>query len=183
MKGAPAEPTVESRPGIVQVTDNDGPVLSETETCTRFRTALVANAQRLGCDSTGLLECPTLVQPLGSAECIVYSGLSVESCVTHFNEAMDCSGLIPGACVLTAHLDGTSPECAGHDAAVPDASPSTSGSSAAPTSTENTENSDAGATSHASSGEADAGVTDSGSSDGSVAELPDDGGGPFRDAN
>lgn len=173
--GAPAEPTVESRPGIVQVNDIDGPVLNETETCRQFRAALVSNAQRLGCATTPLLACPTLVQPLASAQCIVYSELSVERCVAQFGAATDCRELIPGACVLTAHLDGISPECEGDDAAPDTSSPSTSSAaSSSGVATASGANSDSsGDAENASSG--DAGFADGGSTDGSAEPFTDAG--------
>jgi hypothetical protein len=183
-KGAPDQPFVESRPGIVQVSDNEGPVLGETETCARFRGALVANARRLECESMGFLECPTLVQPLGAAVCIVYSKLSLESCVSRFDAATDCGELMPGTCVLTAHLEATSPECATGDASLaPDTSTSSDSPTSSPEGTADTTVETTGSSGPPwmpdggplSGDERDAGVWDGG--------PPADAGGSFSDAS
>lgn len=107
---------VESRPGIVQVGDDDGPVLGEAETCERFRAAVVRNRERLECDSSALLECPELIRPLASLSCVPYSEASLTTCLAAYDEASDCDELLPGACVLTAVLFLRDPAC------VPDAS-------------------------------------------------------------
>jgi hypothetical protein len=115
------EETVESRPGIVQVGDGDDPVLGEAETCQRFRESVVRNRERLACDALAVLECPELIRPLAAVSCTTYSEPSLTACIDAFDEANDCEGLLPGACVLTAVSFRRDPAC------IPDASASHSG--------------------------------------------------------
>lgn len=118
-EGAPAPPaeTVESRPGIVQGGDDDGPVLGEAETCAEFRGSISSNRERLACDSAPLLQCPELIRPLASLTCVTFSESSLAQCVEAFEAADECSDLVPGACVLTAVLHVRDPACNVNDAA------------------------------------------------------------------
>lgn len=113
---APPPPAsdVVSKPGIIQVGDDDGPVLGERETCQRFRSGLAENLERLSCDQgeRSLLECPELIRPLTALSCVVYSEESLETCLEAFDTAADCETLLPGACVLTAVTFQQSPDCA-----------------------------------------------------------------------
>lgn len=130
---APSAETVESRPGIVQVGAEKGPVLDEAEACEKFRSGLVRNLERLDCDAVPLLECPVLIQPLASLSCITYSKASVERCVANYDAADECTELLPGACVLTAVSSMLSAACGVVDAAVtnePDAGSETGETSA-----------------------------------------------------
>lgn len=108
----PSAETVESRPGIVQVGDEKGPVLDEADACQQFRSGLTRNLERLECDDVAVLECPVLIQPLGTLACISYSKASVEQCVAAFDAADDCTEVLPGACILTAVPSTLSPGCA-----------------------------------------------------------------------
>lgn len=112
----PSAETVKSRPGIVQVGDDDGPVLGEAETCERFRAGVERNRDRLSCEGNELAECPELIRPLASLACTAYSEASLEICLEAFDEASECEALLPGNCVLTADLLRVDPVC------VPDAS-------------------------------------------------------------
>ncbi len=109
---------VPSRPGIVQVSGDDGPLLGEGEACERFRAAWETNQLRLACgESNGLLECPALVQPLASMKCVSYTLESVNVCTAKFDAAERCEELVAGACVLTAVVEVTSPDCVSDAAA------------------------------------------------------------------
>lgn len=112
----PAAETRDSRPGIVQVGDDEGPLLSETEACERFRTGWEEHRQRLDCTVPALAACPHLIRPLASTVCVSYSEESLDTCLERFAAADSCEEVIPGACVLTAVLGVWSPECADEDA-------------------------------------------------------------------
>ncbi len=111
----PPEPNAErvpSRPGIVQVMGDDGPLLGEGEACERFRAAWETNRLRLECgERNSLLACPALVQPLASMECVSYTLESVNTCTAKFDAAKRCEELAAGACVLTAVVEVPSPDC------------------------------------------------------------------------
>lgn len=103
---------VPSRPGIVQVAGDDGPLLGERDACEQFRSAWQSNRVRLVCaGEQSLLECPALVRPLASMECVSYTLDSVTGCTEKFNSAERCEDLVAGACVLTAVVHVPSPEC------------------------------------------------------------------------
>src|SRR5690606_38534743 len=101
---APTAETVESRPGVAQAGDADGPTWPEAEACVRFRDGVVGNRERLACAAPPLLACPELIRPLASLGCVTYSEASLTACLDAYDKASDCEGLLPGACILTAVL-------------------------------------------------------------------------------
>lgn len=115
---APSAETVESRPGIVQVGAEKGPVLEEVEACELFRAGLLRNQERLDCEAAPVLDCPQLIQPLAALSCWTFSKASVDQCVANYDAADECAELLPGACVLTAVLPTVLDGCGDGDAAV-----------------------------------------------------------------
>lgn len=101
------KPVVASRPGIVQVGGPHDVVTDEATACSRFRNALQAGIERLGCRYLEAAECPELVHPLVELPCVMYSEPSVTECERMFAAATTCEELGPGGCVLTAILDPT----------------------------------------------------------------------------
>jgi hypothetical protein len=120
-------PIVASRPGIVQVGGPNDSVIDEATACSRFKSALESNIERLKCTNLAVEECPSLVHPLVDLPCVMYSEPSVSECEEIFDDAKNCDGLAPGACVLSAILDPTDAEglpleCSERDSTGPDGS-------------------------------------------------------------